>query len=584
MTDCHAGLRGSHLCGLSIPLHEEAPAFVSTPVPTCLARFLPDTTLSLEAWHVDDAAAQITLSVTSTPACVPCPLCHVQTPRVHSRYTRTLADLPWGTYAVRLQLRVRKFVCGNVACPRQIFTERLPTVAAPWARRTTRLVERLRALGIALGGAAGTRLTPRLGLVASRDTLLRFVRRLPLPAVPPLSAIGVDDWAHRKRQRYGTIIVDLAQRRPVALLNDREANTLAAWLREHPGITVIARDRMKGYSDGARAGAPQATQVADRFHLVQNLAEALDQVFSAHGTTLKAVSNALSKAPVVQPDGRTAIPVPPSAPTLQEQTRAAQRRARRLATYEQVWTLHRQGWSPRAIAQQLGMGRWTIVRYLQAPTFPERKGRSDKGKSVLTPYKEYILQQWNIGCRDALQLFRAIQRRGYTGSSPTVARYAQRLRQAQGLRPREQRPGQTLPLVTKVQHKPLTTRRASRVVLKQPVKCTAEETQLLAHLKAQHRELAVAIELAQDFCAIVRERQSDRFDHWLERAVTSSVAPLQRFATGLRADYEAVKAGLTLPWSNGPVEGQINRLKMLKRQMFGRANIDLLRRRFLLAG
>jgi transposase len=164
-----------------------------------------------------------------------------------------------------------------------------------------------------------------------------------------------------------------------------------------------------------------------------------------------------------------------------------------------------------------------------------------------------------------------------------VARYAQRLRQAQGLRPREQRPGQTLPLVTEVQHKPLTTRRATRVVLKQPVKCTEEDTQLLAHLKAQHRELAVAIELAQDFCAIVRERQSDRFDHWLERAVTNSVAPLQRFATGLRADYEAVKAGLTLPWSNGPVEGQINRLKMLKRQMFGRANIDLLRRRFLLA-
>jgi transposase len=165
-----------------------------------------------------------------------------------------------------------------------------------------------------------------------------------------------------------------------------------------------------------------------------------------------------------------------------------------------------------------------------------------------------------------------------------VARYAQRLRQAQGLRPREQRPGQTLPLVTEVQHKPLTTRRATRVVLKQPVKCTEEDTQLLTHLKAQHREIAVAIELAQDFCAIVRERQSDRFDHWLARAATSSVAPLQRFATGLRADYEAVKAGLTLPWSNGPVEGQINRLKMLKRQMFGRAHIDLLRRRFLLAG
>jgi transposase len=444
-------------------------------------------------------------------------------------------------------------------------------------------VERLRALGLALGGAAGTRLTPRFGLRASRDTLLRLVRCLPLPAVPPLSAIGVDDWAHRKRQRYGTIIVDLTQRRPVALLNDREADTLATWLRAHPGITVIARDRMKGYSDGARAGAPQATQVADRFHLMQNLAEALDQVFSAHGNVLKAVRDALSTAPVAQPDGRTAVPVPPSVPPRQEQTRAAQRRARRLAIYDQVWRLHRQGWSPRAIAQQLGMGRWTVVRYLRAPTFPERKGRSDTGKSILTPYKADILKRWNAGCRDALQLFRAIQRQGYTGSYPTVARYAQRLRQAQGLRPREQRPGQSLALVVEGQHKPLTTRRATRLVLKQPMKYTEADTQLLTHLQAQHHEIARAIALAQDFCALVRARQPDRFDGWLERAMASPVAPLQRFAAGLRADYDAVKAGITLEWSNGPVEGQINRLKMLKRSMFGRANIDLLSRRFLLA-
>jgi transposase len=324
--------------------------------------------------------------------------------------------------------------------------------------------------------------------------------------------------------------------------------------------------------------------VADRFHLLQNLAEALDQVFSAHGNALKAVSSTLSNTPVLQADGRTAVPVPPSAPALQEQTRAAQRRARRLATYDHVWTLHRQGWAPRAIAQQLGMGRWTVVRYLRTPTFPEHKGRSDQGKSLLTPYKAYLLKRWNAGCRDALQLFRAIQRQGYTGSYPTVARYAQRLRQAQGLRPREQRPGQPLPLVAEGQHTPLTTRRAMRVVLKQPWKRTDADTQLLAHLTAQPRTLAVAITLAQDFAAIVREHQPDRFDNWLDHATASGVAPLRRFATGLRADYEAVKAGITLSWSNGPVEGHMNRFKMLKRSMFGRATIDLLSRRFLLAG
>jgi transposase len=223
----------------------------------------------------------------------------------------------------------------------------------------------------------------------------------------------------------------------------------------------------------------------------------------------------------------------------------------------------------------------TVVRALQAPTFPERKGHTNPGKSVLTPYKEQLLKRGNAGCREALQLFRDLQRRGYTGSYPTVARYVQRLRQAQGLLPREQHPGHGLPLVMEGRHKPLTTRRATRLVLKRPGQRTDADAQLIAHLQAQHPNVAVAIDLAQDFCTIVRERQVDRFDDWLARAVASSVAPLQRFATGLHADYEAAKAGIRLRWSNGPVEGQINRLKMLKRSMFGRAKLDLLSRRFL---
>jgi transposase len=543
--------------------------------------FPPTRAVRLTGVKIERVYILLQLTTTAPVAC--CPSCAVPSSSIHSHYQRRLSDLPWGTRPVRLQLMVRKFVCRNPNCRRRIFTERLPELVAAYARKTQRLVAALQAIGVALSGQAGARLTKRLGLPASRDTLLRLVRRLPLPVVPPLRAIGVDDWAHRKRQRYGTIVVDLERRRPVTLLHDREADTLASWLREHAGITVIARDRMKAYIDGARAGAPQATQVADRFHLLQNLAEALDQVFSAHGPALKVVSGTLSRTPVVQPDGRTTVPVPPCSPTAQERTRAAQRRSRRLANYAKVWVLHRQGWSNRAIAQQLGIGRMTVVRYLQASTFPERKGRSDTGKSVLTPYKAYILKRWNAGCREALQLFRAIRRHGYTGSYPTVARYAQRLRQAQGLRPREPCPGATLPLVMEVQPQPLTTRRATRLVLKRPRQRTDGDAQLVAQLQAQHPEVAVAIELAQDFCGIVRERQTDRFDHWLARAVASGVAPLRRFAMGLRADYDAVKAGLMLPWSTGPVEGHINRLKMLKRSMFGRAKLDLLRQRFLLA-
>jgi transposase len=240
-------------------------------------------------------------------------------------------------------------------------------------------------------------------------------------------------------------------------------------------------------------------------------------------------------------------------------------------------------WANRTIAQHLGIGRMTVVRSLQDPTFPERKGYTHPGKSVLTPYKERLLRRWNAGCREARRLFQDLQRHGYTGSYPTVARYAQRLRQAQGLPPREQRSGQVLPRVVESQRRPLTTRRATRLVLKRPPQRTAEDAQLIAHLQGQHRDLAVAIDLAQDFCTLVRARQADRFDDWLARAMASGVAALRRFAIGLQADYEAVKASMRLPWSNGPVEGQINRLKMLKRSMFGRATLDLLSRRFLCA-
>jgi transposase len=547
-----------------------------------ITHLLPPTrTVRLTEVIVEPEDVCFQLTTTAPAAC--CPRCAVPSSTVHSRYRRHLTDLPWGTRPVHIQLTVRKFVCRNLHCTRRIFTERVPELVAAYARKTHRLIAALQAIGVALGGQAGARLSKRLGLPASRDALLRLVRRLPLPVIPPLRAIGVDDWAYRKRQRYGTIVVDLERQRPVALLHDREADTLATWLRGHPGITVIARDRLKAYKDGARAGAPQATQVADRFHLLQNLAEALDQVFSAHGPALKAVSDAQSCLPVTQADGRTAVSVPPSTPTPQAQTRAAQRRARRLATYAQVWTLHREGWSNRVIAQHLGIGRMTVVRYLQAPTFPERKSRSETRRSLLTPYQEDILTRWNAGCREARQLFQAIQRHGYTGSYPTVARYVQRLRQAQGLRPRGRRLGPTLSRVVAGRPTPLTTRRATRMVLKPPSKQTDDGTQLLACLKDQHSELAAAIDLAQGFAAIVRERQPDGFDSWLARATASAVAPIRRFATGLRADYEAVKASLRLPWSNGPVEGQTNRLKMLKRSMFGRAKIDLLSRRFLRA-
>jgi transposase len=554
------------------------------PYLTLLSCLVPDTPpLQLDAWQLDHAEGLLTLRVTSTPARVYCPVCRFPTRRVPSRYVRMVADLPWGAWRVVLHLQVRKFFCANGRCTRRIFTERLSQLVAPWARRTPRLAYWLAHIALALGGTAGARLSRGLGLAVSRNTLLRLLRRLPLPGIAAPQVLGVDDWAYRKRQTSGAVLIDLERRRPLALLPDREAKTFALWLQAHPGVHVITRDRSRAYADGARLGAPTALQVAERFHLLQNRAEALDQVFNAHGQALNAFNAALSQAPVAQPDGTVAVPVPPPSSPRTAQELAHQRQAQRLALHPQIWAFHQQGWPGWAMAQPLGIGKNTVYRDLRTATLPERQRRADRGRSILTPYQAYLLERWNAGHRDALRRFRDLQQRGYAGSSPTVARYAPRLRQAQGQARQHRPPRQTLPVVAEPASRHLTARRATWLVLRRPARQDEDEAAQLAQLQAPHPEVAAAIVLAQDFAQLVRERQPDQLDPWLARAAESPCVSLQRFAKGRRDDDDAVKAGLTLRWSNGPVEGHMNRLKLRKRPMVGRARFDLLQRRFLLA-
>jgi transposase len=289
--------------------------------------------------------------------------------------------------------------------------------------------------------------------------------------------------------------------------------------------------------------------------------------------------------PAYRAEGARVSPVPlaPPQPSTRALALAAARRAQRVAHYEQVWSYHRQGWTLDAIAHQVGLSRRTVQRYLQSPTFPERPPRHGRDHSLLDPYKATLLAGWNSGCRNGSHLFRTIRSQGFRGQYGIVALYVRRMRQAQRLAPWQRRSAQPLPAVTEVSRHPLTPRRATWLVLRPSACSTDQDHHQLAQLTEQSPALAEAVALAQDFAGLVRRRQPSQLESWLRRAATSALIPFRRFAKGLRADIAAVQAAVTLPWSQGPIEGHINRLKMLKRQMFGRAGLDLLARRLLLA-
>lgn len=378
------------------------------------------------------------------------------------------------------------------------------------------------------------------------------MRRIPLPSVGSLSTLGVDDFCFRKCQTYGTIVVDLERSRPVALLNDRSAETLAEWLKAYPEIKIVSRDRAKAYSKGIRQGAPKAIQVADRFHLLQNLAGTLYQVFGMHGKTIKVVEEVHTQNEAVRPDGSVVVPVQPPIPTTQQQDLAFKRRTQRKAVYQQVWDLHSSGWSAPAIARFVGISRTTVFRYLSTPTFPERQGRSDCGiRSLVSPYKDYLLKRWNSGCDEALQLFQEIQPLGYKGSYDTVARYVRRLRSSQGIKTQQWYSIKSLPKVIEPKIQSLTPRRAAWLVLRPEESRSEDDEKLIVLLRTQHSDIAEAIELSSGFTQLVRQRQPEQLDSWLVQADCSTLSPFRRFAQSLREDYDAVKAGVTISVSNG---------------------------------
>lgn len=530
---------------------------------------------------MDLETTHLTITVCSTQISAACPLCATLSQRVHSHYQRTLADLPCVHFALSLLVQVCKFFCDNPACERRIFTERFPAVAAPWARKTARLVERIQSIGIALGGAAGARLAHQIGVSVCGSSLLNHLKPLSLPELKVPKILGVDDFAFRKGHHYGTILVDLETHRPIALLADRKAETLADWLKAHPGVEMLSRDRSKAYKSAMTQGAPNAIQVADRFHLAKNLEETLEGVFKGYLTELKAVEtqqrqeNATPKTAVVQPQ--------PTA-TARAQAQTQQTYQRRCQQQQDIKALSAQHYSQNEISQRVGLSVRTVQRLLNQPDLPETPPRRHSfGRSLLDPYKERLVDWWNQGIRQSKALMLLLQQAGYTGSERTLTRYISTLRAAQGLPPTRVKPTQQLPPVSDPPLLSLTPRQAAFLVMKREENQEAEDADMLKRLVKCHPKITLAIELTQGFLHLLRDQQPDQFDSWLTTALNSSLKPFQSFANGLMEDYAAVKASMMTHVSNGPVEGLNNRLKMLKRQMFGRADLELLEKRFILA-
>ncbi len=497
-----------------------------------------------------------------------CPECGQQTDRVHSHYYRLLADLPWQGHRVVLRLGLRRFRCGNTACSRIIFCERVPSLAAPHARSTNRLTDAHQWIGLVLGGEAGSRLAERLALPTSPDTLLRRVRHVSHPFDPP-RVLGVDDFAFHKGLTYGTILVDQDRHRVVDLLPDREAGTLAAWLKRFPQIEVVTRDRATAYAQAVRETLPQAVQVADRWHLLKNLREVLERVFERGRSKLRELFGKCSPT----------LPLPPRPPTedtTSNSTRAQSRNheARR-ERFNRVRLMEQDGLSKREMMKQSGLHWRTIQRYLMAESCPDwRPGR--RGLSRLDAHEALIREKLQSGTVSAKAIHAVMRERGCPiGYSQTKDR-VQRLKVELGIpiaRPSHPVNNPAIPIPSKTS--------LAIAVLRNPTVRKEKESEWMETLRGLDPEFTETLDLAASFAGIARTRQGNDLDAWFVKADTSHVPELRDFAKGLHRDEAAVRAGLTLPWSNGPVEGHVNRLKWIKRSMFGRAKFDLLKARVL---
>ena len=518
--------------------------------------------MDLDSIEVHEQTVIVYLHATSPTAA--CSQCGTAGSRVHSRYERTIADLAFGGRNLVLRLLVRKWICPEASCSRHIFAECFPELVQRYARMTDRLIKALQAVGAITNGADAAQIASSFGVHTTAKTIIRRVLQLPLPSEGSVHKVGIDEWAWKKGHRYGTILVDLEKRRVVQLLADRSVETSKAWLRKHPEIDLVSRDRGKIFREAATEGAPQAKQAVDRFHLQKNFAEALEKFFRKQERALKkATQRSTGKTRSAE---ETAVP----------EKVARERRARhrqRVSIHKRIWKLYRQGCHKEQIAQLVGVSSRRVYRALEQETPPPPRRRS-RSSSIVDPYLSYLTSRWNQGCHNVTRLYEEIVAQGYTGTQRTLQ---------MRLRPFRQKVARPVSKQTVIWDKPPSPRGVALMMVRPEQRRTREQTVYLEQLIQSNEPVAVVFKLAQDFGRLLRKREGQvRLEQWKDSVRTSGIAELIAFVDGLADDGEAVANGCTLTWSNGMTEGFVNKVKWIKRSSYGQAGFPLLQRRVLL--
>ncbi|MGW5791352.1 ISL3 family transposase [Saccharopolyspora sp. NPDC003752] len=463
-----------------------------------------------------------------------CPSCGGRSRRVHSRYDRGLADVSVAGQPVTLRLQVRRFFCDGIDCPVRTFAEQVDGLTAKHARKTSPNRAVLEHIGLALAGRAGTRLAARLGMAVCRSTLLRLVHALPEPEVGTVTVLGVDDFAIRRGRKYATLLIDAVTHRRLDVLPDRKAGTVAAWLREHPGVEVVCRDGSAAYAEAIRQGAPKAVQASDRWHLWHNLAAAVEKSVVAYSTFWNTTPRAAGSA-------------------LAERTRER---------FAAVHELLNQGVGLLECARRLGWALNTVKRYARAERVEDLLRPPRYGRCLVDAHRDHVRKRLaeNI---PVTRILAEIRELGYTGSANLPVRYINQ--------------GRADP-----QRRTPSPRRLVCWIMSRPEDLPDPTRRHLDDLTASCPGMTALATRVREFAAILTGRRGQDLAAWTATTRGDALPGFDSYLNGLEKDWDATTAGLTLPYSNGPTEGINNKIKMLKRQTYGKASFTLLRKRILL--